>query len=149
MVSQKECARGCDNRRGWRLVGCRVTSLARQHVFDAICMNFEDFNVSEKLRNRALKWRVRKRLGVSAKRYSHSEMKFISGYYAISEKDRNGFKSISKKDQNGFRKWRVRKRLGRIKKPDKIYCRTIRRKKRSRNSFVKSGRVGQSVERLQ
>ena len=48
--------------------------------------------VSKKDRNRALKWRVRKRLGVS----------------------------ISEKDRNGVRKWRVRKKLERTKKPDGI-----------------------------
>ena len=57
--------------------------------------------VTEKLRNRVLKWKVRKKTELS-----------------ISEKDRNGFKSISEKDRSGFRKWRVRKKLdGNRKRP--------------------------------
>ena len=65
MVSQKECARGEGFWCGQRLVGCRVMIISNiHHVFDAINMIFKDFNVSEKLRNRALKWRVWKRLGV-------------------------------------------------------------------------------------
>ena len=79
MLSRKERTRGEDFRCNWRLVGCRVIGVANlDHVFDVIEMIFKNFSVSENLRNRALKWRIRKKLGlVSIKKPCDSCRRFI------------------------------------------------------------------------
>ena len=89
MVSRKQGARVEDFRCNRRLVGCRVMVVANlDHVFDAIKIFFKNFNVSENLRNRALKWRVRKKLGlVSIKKPCDSCRRFILRDVRLNEYD--------------------------------------------------------------